>query len=176
MEESELMDLMKSRHSCRAYLDKPVEEEKIGKIIEAGVLSPTGMNRQKTIFLAIKDEKTIQELSRINASFTGDPNGDPFYGAKAVIVVLASKETTTRVYDGSIALGYMMLEASALGLGCCWIHRAKESFSTEEGKAVLAKAGIKGDYEGIGNLILGYEDPALSSKHPKSSQGRIYTL
>lgn len=176
MEERELMDLMKDRHSCRAYLDKPVEEKKIEKIIEAGILSPTGMNRQNTIFLAIKDERTIRELSRINASFTGNPNGDPFYGAKEVIVVLASKQTTTRVYDGSIALGYMMLEATALGLGCCWIHRAKESFSTEEGKAILAKAGIAGDYEGIGNLIVGYEDKSQSSCHPKSSQGRIFAL
>lgn len=172
----DLLSLVKCRHSCRAFLGKPVEQEKLNKIIEAGIASPTGMNRQETIFLKITDPKIIEALEHLNAAFTGSPSGHPFYGAKSLIVVLAAKTSNTRVYDGSIALGCMMLEAASLGLGSCWVHRAKEVFSTEEGKAILAKAGIEGDYEGIGNLILGYEDPEKNSVHPKHSEGRIYSL
>ena len=56
--------------------------------------------------------------------------------------------------------------AHALGLGSCWIHRAKEVFDTEEGKALLKSWGIEGDYEGIGNCILGY--PAQEAPAPKA--------
>ena len=176
MQESDLLSLIKSRHSCRAFSNQPVEDEKIDQIIEAGILSPTGMNRQETIFLKIGDPILIEELEKLNAAFTHNPTGHPFYGAKSLIVVLAGKSSNTRVYDGSIAMGYMMLEASSLGLGSCWIHRAKEVFETEQGKAILKKAGIEGDYEGIGNLILGYEDPDKNSLHPKQGDGRIYSL
>ena len=57
-------------------------------------------------------------------------------------------------------MGNLMNAAHALGIGSCWIHRAKEEFDSEEGKAILAGLGIQGDYEGIGHCILGYEkDP-----------------
>lgn len=60
-------------------------------------------------------------------------------------------------------MGNLMNAAHALGLGSCWIHRAKEEFETPQGKALLKKWGIEGDYEGIGHCILGYvdgDDPA----------------
>ncbi len=176
MDNDTILNAIKNRRSCRAYTDKKVEADKVSKIIEAGAFAPTGMNRQKTIFLDIEDEALIKRLSHLNASFTGNPNGDPFYGAKSVVVVLAAEEVATKVYDGSIAMAYMMLEADSLGVASCWIHRAKEVFSTEEGKAILKQAGIEGDYEGIGNLILGYPDESKNLAHPKSEEGRVYHL
>ena len=70
--------------------------------------------------------------------------------------LLAKKDTPTHVYDGSLVLGNMMLAAHSLGLSTCWIHRAKEEFESEEGKTLLKKWGIEGDYAGIGHCILGY--------------------
>ena len=52
----------------------------------------------------------------------------------------------------------MLLAAHVLGLGGCWIHRAKEVFETEEGKEILKKASLEGEYLGIGNLVIGYAD------------------
>ena len=176
MEQDAILDAIKARRSCRAYTDQKVEKEKIEKIIEAGGYAPTGMNRQKTIFLDIEDEALIKRLSHLNATIMGNPNGDPFYGAKSVIVVLAANDTSTKVYDGSIAMAYMMLEADSLGVASCWVHRAKEVFSTEEGKAILKQAGIEGEYEGIGNLILGYPDESKFAAHPKSKEGRVFHL
>lgn len=175
MNNNELLELIKKRHSCRAYSDKKVEEEKIDQVIQAGIDAPTGMNKQETIFLAITDEKVIADLSRLNASIMGR-QGDPFYGAKTVIVVLAKKQARTYVYDGAIASAYMLLEAEALGLGACWIHRAKESFSTLEGKAILKRAGIAEEVEGISNIILGYEAENDAKPHLKTSEGRIFKI
>ncbi|MBQ5352349.1 MAG: nitroreductase family protein, partial [Bacteroidaceae bacterium] len=79
-----------------------------------------------------------------------------------VLVVLAKKEIVTRVYDGSLVMEIMMIAAHSLGLGSCWIHRAKETFETEEGKQILRELGIPDEYEGIGNCIVGYAaDDAL---------------
>ena len=78
-----------------------------------------------------------------------------------LILVIADKSRDTAVYDGSLALGYMMLKAHELGVGSCWIHRAKEEFESEEGKAILRELGIEVDYEGIGHCVLGYADGPL---------------
>ena len=66
------------------------------------------------------------------------------------------------VQDGSLVMGNLMLAAASLGLGSCWINRAKEEFETEEGKALLRQWGIEGDWVGIGHCILGY--PAAAPK------------
>ena len=68
----------------------------------------------------------------------------------------------------------LQLAAHALGLGACWIHRAKETFETPEGKAILAKLGIEGDYEGIGNCVIGYTD-VESPKKPRR-ENRVYWI
>lgn len=92
---------------------------------------------------------------------------DPFYGAPVVLIVLADKTVPTHVYDGALVMENLMLAAQDLGIGSCWIHRAKEEFESEEGKEILKSLGIEGDYEGIGHCILGY--PA---KEPKKAADR----
>ena len=71
-------------------------------------------------------------------------------------------EELNAVQDGSLVMGNLMLAAASLGLGSCWINRAKEEFETEEGKALLRQWGIEGDWVGIGHCILGY--PAADPK------------
>lgn len=109
-------------------------------------------------------------ISRLNAKVAGMPEGvDPFYNAPVVLIVLADKNIPTYIYDGSLVMGNMLLTAHSLSLGGCWIHRAKETFETEEGKQILKELGIEGDYEGIGNCIIGYPDmePASHSRKEK---------
>jgi len=57
--------------------------------------------------------------------------------------------------------------AYALGVSSCWIHRAKETFNLDEGKAILKELGVNGDYEGIGFCILGYADCETPAKKPR---------
>ena len=74
----------------------------------------------------------------------------------AAFAVLADRNVGTYLYDGSLVMGNLMNAAHSLGIASCWIHRAKEEFDSEEGKAILKSLGIEGDYEGIGHCILGY--------------------
>lgn len=68
-------------------------------------------------------------------------------------------------------MGNLMLVAHELGIGSCWIHRAKEEFESEEGKELLKSLGITGDYEGIGHCVLGYVD----GEYPEIKDRREHT-
>ena len=98
-----------------------------------------------------------------------------FYGAPALIIVLANRAVGTYLYDGSLVMGNLMNAAHSLGIASCWIHRAKEEFDSEEGKAILKGLGIKGDYEGIGHCILGYADGEIRPAAPRK-ENYIYRI
>ena len=98
----------------------------------------------------------MAKLERMNAAVLGNPDAHPFYGAPTAVVVFADTQVPTYMQDGSLVLGTMLLAASSIGLGSCWINRAKESFQSEEGKALMRKWGLADTYEGIGICILGY--------------------
>ena len=170
----ETITTLKTRRSCRAYKADHVEEEKLNAIVEAGTYAPTGMGKQSPIILVIKGKEVRDQLAKINAAVLG-ADIDPFYGAPDVVVVLADKSMPTYVYDGSLVMGNMMNAAADLGVASCWIHRAKEEFESEEGKAILKKLGIEGDYEGIGNLILGYAATPAGDPAPRKAD-YIYTI
>ena len=165
------LECMLTRRSVKSYQSTPVAKELIEKIVEAGTYAPTGRNAQAPILLAVRNKAVRDELSKINAKILGAPEGsDPFYNAPVVLVVLAAKERNTRVYDGSSVMQNLQLAAHALGLGACWIHRAKETFELPEGKALLEKLGVDGEYEGVGNCVIGYLDgeyPATRARKEK---------
>lgn len=149
------LEMLKTRRSCRSFDGRGISEDDLNTILEAGMYAPTGMGRQAPIMVAVTDKETVKQLSKMNAAIMGT-DSDPFYGAATVIIVLADKNIRTYLYDGSLVMGNLMNAAEALGIQSCWIHRAKEEFESEEGKALLKKWGIEGDYEGIGHCVLGY--------------------
>lgn len=166
---SDAMENLLTRRSIRSYKPDAVPKELLDKIIEAGTYAATGMGAQSPIIIAVTDKKVRDKLSRMNAAVMGSQE-DPFYGAPVVLIVLADKSRGTYLYDGSLVMGNLMLAAHALGIGSCWIHRAKEEFETPEGKEILKSLGIEGDYEGIGHCILGYADgPQPTAKPRKDS-------
>ncbi|MDO4484153.1 MAG: nitroreductase [Clostridia bacterium] len=166
---NEVLDAIKTRRSVKAYKPDMVPQELIDQVIEAGTWAPTGMNRQAPVILAVTDKVIRDRLSDMNRRVMGAPEGmDPFYGAPVVLVVLADRDAAlTWQYDGSLVLGNMLLAAHALGLGGCWIHRAKEEFETEEGKAILEKAGLTGNLVGIGHCVIGYPKDGLPTPKPR---------
>ena len=169
---NQIIDAMKERRSVRAYTEEVPTRELIDQVIEAGLWAASGMNRQGPIIVAVTDRGLRDRLSAMNAEVMGRPGTDPFYGAPVVLVVLAPRDQANRVYDGSLVMGNLMLAAHALGLGSCWIHRAREEFDAPEGKAILAELGVEGDYEGIGHCILGY---AAETPEPKPRvEGRVF--
>ena len=166
----------------KKYIDKPVPIELVEAVAKAGTYAPSGMNMQSPMIIAVTDKKMRDRLSRINLEIvvgrnltTSSGHNDPFYGAPVVLVVLARKDIGTHVYDGSLVMENMMIAANSLGLGSCWIHRAKETFETEEGKQILRELGITDEYEGIGNCILGYAAPdALKPQKPRKDDYVIW--
>lgn len=164
----ETLTTLKTRRSCRAYKADRVEEEKLNAIVEAGTYAPTGMGKQSPIILVIKDQEIRNKLAKLNAAAMG-MEIDPFYGAPELIVVLADKSMPTYLYDGSLVMGNMLNAAADLGVASCWVHRAKEEFESEEGKEILKKLGIEGNYEGIGNLILGYAAKPAGEAAPRKA-------
>lgn len=175
---NEALENMKTRRSCRVFLDRMPSHDLLEKVCEAGTYAPTGHNRQAPLIVAITDRALRDRLSTMNARIWneltiargGKPHTgvDPFYGAPVVLLVLADRSVPTYLYDGCAVLTNMANAAHACGLDSCWIHRAKEEFECPEGKAILKTLGIEGDYEGIDHLVVGYgakePSPALPRK------------
>ena len=169
---NEVIEAMRDRRSVRAYTDEVPSDELIERVVDAGLWAASGRGRQAPIVLAVTDRALRDRLSAMNARIMGAPEGtDPFYGAPVVLVVLADRSVPTHVYDGSLVMGNLMLAAHELGLGSCWIHRAREEFDSPEGRQILAELGVESDYEGIGHCVLGY---AAEVPEPKPRrEGRL---
>lgn len=163
---NETLRTLKTRRSVRSYLPEQVREEELKAILEAGTYAATGMGKQSPIMVVVQDKETRDYLSKLNAAVMGS-NADPFYGAPTVVVVLADKNRGTCVEDGSLVIGNLMNAAASLGVASCWIHRAKEVFASEEGKALLEKWGVQGEYVGVGHCILGYAKGDIPAAKPR---------
>lgn len=170
---NEVLESIFTRRSVRKYKSDMIPEEALEQILKAGTYAATGLGRQSPIILAVTNKELRDRLSRMNAEIMGT-SSDPFYGAPVVLVVLADKNRNGVTYfnDGSLVMGNLMLAAHALGLGSCWIHRAREEFESPEGKEILKSLGIEGDYVGIGHCILGYADEEPEAKPRK--EGYVY--
>lgn len=154
---NETLKVLESRRSCRNFKSDMVKKEDLDAIIKAGTYAATGMGRQSPIIIAVTDKTLRDQISEENRKIGGWGEGfDPFYGAPVILIVLAKKDVMTYVYDGSLVMGNLMNAAESLGVNSIWIHRAKEEFESDFGKALLAKLGIEGEYEGIGHCALGY--------------------
>lgn len=154
----ETLQDLKTRRSCRKYRPEQIKEEELQEILEAGTYAPTGMGAQAPVIVAIQDKETRDYVSSLNARVLGSDT-DPFYGAPTVIVVLADRSRRTYIDDGNMVIANLLNAAHAVGVDSCYIYRAREVFDSPEGKELLEKWGIQGDYEGIGNVILGYGLP-----------------
>ena len=127
-------ELAKNRYSVRAYKDTPVEEEKLQKILEAGLLAPTAKNCQPQKIYVVKSEEKRRRLAEVTPCTFNAP----------VIFVICYDESRAckgKVYpgydfgntDAAIAGTHMMLEAADLGIGSCWVGW----FSEDEVKQAL---------------------------------------
>lgn len=151
----ETLQDIRTRRSCRKFQSRQITDEELNAVLEAGTWAATGRGAQSPVMVVVQDKETIARLSGMNAAVLG-VDGDPFYGAPTVVVVLADRSRPTYREDGALVMGNLMLAAHAVGLGSCWIHRAREVFGSEEGRKLLEKWGIRGDYEGIAHCVLGY--------------------
>ncbi len=173
---NDIIKNMLTRRSCKGFKPDMPPGEIIDQIIEAGLYAPSGMNRQESIIIAVTDKAIRDKLSKLNSKYDFAHRPDPFYNAPVVLAVLASKNVPTAVYDGSLVMENLMLAAHSLGVGSCWIHRAKEVFEDPEGREILERIGIDPDeYVGVGNCVIGWPDKEIETDKPRKD-GRVYHI
>ncbi|MDR3122139.1 MAG: nitroreductase family protein [Clostridiales bacterium] len=157
-----VLDVIKTRRSIRKYQSKPVEEEKLLQVLEAGRLAPAANNAQEWKFIAVRDPELIKKLVPAcgGQSFVGE--------APVVLVICADGEEKimycgqpARAIDCSIALSFMILEAAELGLGTCWLGY----FSNDKVKRVL---NIPADKNVVAVTPLGYANESPAPRPRKS--------
>ena len=171
---NEVIKAMKERRSIRKFKAEMPPKADLEQIVEAGLYAANGRGKQAVITIAVTDKELRDKLSAVNNEIMGGPEGnDPFYGAPAILIVLANKEVPTAPYDGSLVMGHLMLAAHSLGLGSIWIHRAKEEFEMPEYQKLLKDLGIEGEWEGIGHCAVGYIDGENPAAAPRND-GRVF--
>ena len=157
----DFLQLAKTRYSERKYLDKPVEKEKLDKILEAGRVAPTAANLQPQRIIVIQEETGMEKVKKAANTF----------GAPLVLIVCADHDqawkrpldqlNTTHI-DASIVTDHMMLEATGLGLGSVWVCYFKADVLKKE-------FDIPESVEPVNILVVGYPagEGASPDRHDK---------
>lgn len=149
----ELIDVMLKRRSTRKFNDEPITKDELDKILHAALLAPTSMNRKPCNFMVVERKETLIELADAK-----DHGADLIKGAdKAIVVVADTMVADTWIEDSSIALTYIHLMATELGLGSCWVQihlRSKNGKDSEELVRDILK--IDDHYRIVGIMALGH--------------------
>jgi nitroreductase len=157
MSSGTLTDL-KNRRSIRAYKPDQITDQELDAVLEAGTWAPTGMGAQAVLIAAVQNKAQIETIEKLNAGVLKDPGAKPFYGAPTVVNVFADKNKPVPVESGNMVIGNILNAAQAVGIGSCYIYRAKEVFQTEEGRALMKQWGVPAEFEAVGHVLLGYAD------------------
>jgi nitroreductase len=159
----ELIDVMLKRRSTRKFNDEPVTKEELDKILQAALLAPTSMNRKPCNFMVVERKETLKDLANSKDHGAGLIDG----ADKAIVVVADTMVADTWIEDSSIALTYMHLMATELGLGSCWVQihlRSKNGKDSEEIVRDILK--IDDRYRVVGIMALGHSDDIPPAHEP----------
>lgn len=167
----EALTVLKERRSIRKFKPQQIADEELNAVLEAGAFAPTGKNKQPVVVVAVQNKEDIAQLTRMNAAVLG-VDTDPYYGAPTILIVLCKPESSTPVEDGSAVTTYLLTAAHAVGLGGCWINRERQMFESDEGRALLRKWGLTGEYTGISACAIGYIEGA-NPKAPARKEGLV---
>ena len=162
------LPLLLTRRSVRRYTGEPIPPEALRAVLTAGLLSPSSRSRRPWELVVVQDRATLEALSHCRQG-----SANMLAGAGAAILVFA-RPSVSDVWteDCAIVLSNLHLAAHSLGLGSCWIHRAREVFDSPEGQALLHQWGLEGTYAGVGHCILGYPAADLPPAPPRKP-GRV---
>lgn len=162
------------RTSVRSYLDKSVEEEKIEKLLRAGMAAPTAKNKQPWHFVVVTDKSLLQKLSKVN------PYAEMVARAPLAIVVCGDM---TKALDGnardfwiqdcSAASENILLAATGMGLGAVWTgaYPAKERYT-----AVSEVLGLPESLIPLNTIVIGYPDTEVTPKDKWTEENISYNM
>ena len=170
---NETLKVLKERRSIKKYKDILVSQELLKEILEAGTYAANGRGAQAGLIVATQNPILVKKLESLNARILENPDAKPFFNAPTVVVVFADSTLNTYVEDGSLVIGNIMNAAYSLGVDSCWIHRARQVFELEEGRALAREWGVEDKYKGIGFCILGYRDDTFNPITKPRKEGFI---
>lgn len=153
----EALEVLKNRRAIRKYKADQIKDEELNAVLEAGTFAPTGAGTQGVQIVVVQTPEYRDRVAALNAKVFGK-DMDPYYGAPTIILVFETPECFTHELDGAAVCTNMLNAAYAAGLGSCWIHRCKQMFEMEEGKALLKEWGLPEDLVGVASMALGYAD------------------
>lgn len=189
----EMIEKIITRHAIRRFQDRPVEEDVLEQILQAGLYAPSAGNNQYSRIAVSQDREMNLRLGKLNRSADMVAGADPkkvrpvsaeqpsirddvnikdaFYGAP-VVLTLFVRNSRYAHDDAAFMAENMWLAAHFLGVGACYIGRAEETFATDYGKEVRKKWGIPEDMIPVGHLLLGYREGPEPHDKPQK-EGRI---
>ena len=171
----DLTDIILNRRSIRKYTGDLLPEDKLERILQAGLLAPTSMDRRPCEFYVIKDRETLAALSlakKAGAGMLAD-------AAAAIVAAADSDKANTWIEDSSIALSYMNLMAVDQGLGSCWvqIHMRNSSDGQDAEVNVRRILSLPDRYRIVGILSLGIPAERKEPKMPEElDYGKVHRV
>ena len=167
------LEVLYNRRAIRKFKSEQIKDEDLDAILKAGTFAPTGMGLQSPLIVSIQNPEDVATLNRLSLEImnaNGGPRreGLPYYGAPTIILIFYTERAKSDYFgilDSASVCTNMLNAAYALGLGTCWIHRCKEVFELEEGKALLKKWNITEKVVGVASIALGYPD--MPNPEPK---------
>ncbi len=133
---------MLDRHSCRSFTDQPIEQEKLDELITAAIWAPSAMNQQTWHFTLITDTEKIQKLAAAIREADNRPANYNFYLPTAFFIVSGERDNRNCMLDGAAALENVLLAATSLGLGSCWINQVRDMCDAPAVRALLTEFGV----------------------------------
>lgn len=141
----DIFDAIKLRSSVREFTDKPIPKDLIEKIVDCGRLAPTARKEEPWEFVAVTDKKTLAAMADIT------DHGKFIKGAACAIVTFC-KNTKYYLEDGCAAVENMLIAASGLGIGACWVAGDKKPYASN----VTVLLSVPAEYKLINIIALGY--------------------
>jgi len=154
------LEAMRSRRSVREFSDKPIPKEAIEQMVDCGRLAPTARGEEPWEFVVVTDKAMLRTLGEVC-------DHGPFLRDAAAALVISCRETKYYLEDGCAATENILVAASALGLGACWVAGDKKPYA----ERVRGLLGLPGGHKLISILALGYPEkpPAVKKKRSLSS-------
>lgn len=158
-----VMENILARRSTRAFTDEQITREELDTMLEAAIWAPSGMGKQLWHFVGIRNAEKNLELARAVAAADNRGPEYNFYGAPASIIVAYKADERHFLPDGSAAVENILLAATSLGLGSCWINQLRDVCNDPAVRALLTSYGVPEDYDVVASVALGHiakETPA----------------
>lgn len=150
-----MLEILKNRRSIRKFTDKEVSKENIEKILKAGLLAPSSMNKKPVELIVIENKEAIAQLEKCKKLGT-----QPLKTAPLVIAVIGDSELSdVWVEDASIAATFIQLEVEKLGLGSTWIQIRKRKSQHDDSEVEVRKVlNIPEKYGVLALITIGHKD------------------